>query len=107
MKRIKYYKASNVKSPFLKWLNKIKDIKVQTVLMRNIRKLCLDVGDTKRIAKGILELRIHIGPGYRVYYMEYEEEIIILLLGGDKSSQQKDIDTAKQYYGDILEKGYE
>ena len=50
--------------------------------------------------KGVYELRIHYGPGYRLYYMNSnvrEEKVIILLCTGDKSTQKKDIQIAKKY----------
>lgn len=53
-------------------------------------------GDVQPIGEGISELRIHHGPGYRVYFRRRGETIILLLCGGDKSSQAKDIKTAKR-----------
>lgn len=51
-------------------------------------------GDVKAVGSGISELRIHHGPGYRVYFQQREEALIILLCGGDKSTQSKDIESA-------------
>jgi putative addiction module killer protein len=52
-------------------------------------------GDVAPIGNGLSEIRIHYGPGYRVYYKERGNEIIILLCGGDKSTQHEDIEKAK------------
>ena len=57
-------------------------------------------GDSESLGAGVYELRIHYGPGYRLYYMNSnarEAKVIILLCGGDKSTQKKDIQTAKKY----------
>ncbi|MGE6606744.1 type II toxin-antitoxin system RelE/ParE family toxin [Halomonas sp. NPDC076908] len=51
-------------------------------------------GDVQPVGQGVSELRIHYGPGYRVYFCQRGDELILLLCGGNKSTQQKDIDTA-------------
>lgn len=54
-----------------------------------------NAGDAAPVGEGVSELRIHYGPGYRVYYQQRGELIVLLLCGGDKSTQAKDIRAAK------------
>jgi len=60
-------------------------------------------GDYKRISHQLYELRLFFGPGYRVYFGEQRSEVIIILAGGDKSTQQRDIKKAKDYWKAYLE----
>ncbi len=58
-------------------------------------------GDTKRLNNSLSELRFFFGSGYRIYYTMKDEKIVLLLSGGDKSSQKKDIKTAKAMLEDM------
>ena len=82
---------------FNKWLNKLNDNKARFKINTRIRRIAAQnhFGDSKPVGGGIFELRINYGPGYRVYYAQRGEEIILLLVGGNKSSQQSDIEKAK------------
>lgn len=55
-------------------------------------------GDSEPVGDGVSELRIHYGPGYRVYYAKEGKTIYLLLCGGDKSTQSKDIKRAREYW---------
>lgn len=77
---------------FAHWLDSLKDLHGRSRILARIERLaCGNPGDTAPVGEGVSELRIHVGPGYRVYYSQKGLEIIILLAGGDKSSQKKDI----------------
>ena len=80
---------------FADWLDNLKDLKARARIQVRIERLISgNPGDVKPVGKGISELRIDFGPGYRIYYTIRNNEIIFLLSGGDKSSQSSDIRNA-------------
>jgi len=82
---------------FSKWLKKLKDMKAKVSIIRRVDRIKEgNFGDYKSVGESVYELRIIIGPGYRVYYTQKEEKVVILLIGGDKSSQSEDITKAKK-----------
>jgi putative addiction module killer protein len=82
---------------FKKWLKKLKDRKGKALIYKRIERLAEgNAGDSAPIGEGLFEMRIHYGPGYRVYYKDTGKEIIVLLCGGDKSTRQADIVKAKE-----------
>ncbi|MBY5817873.1 type II toxin-antitoxin system RelE/ParE family toxin [Rhizobium leguminosarum] len=82
---------------FRKWHKKLKDGKAKATIALRLQRLATGhAGDVSPIGEGLSELRIHYGPGYRVYYCKRGETIIVLLCGGDKSTQETDIRTAKR-----------
>jgi putative addiction module killer protein len=83
---------------FDKWLRKLKDLRAKAKILFRIQKIETDehFGDCEPVGDGIRELKIDYAKGYRVYFKESDGKIIILLIGGDKSSQQRDIDKAKE-----------
>jgi putative addiction module killer protein len=83
---------------FDKWLRKIKDLRAKAKILFRIQKIENDehFGDCESVGNGIRELKINYAKGYRVYFKESDGKIIILLIGGDKSTQQKDIERAKE-----------
>jgi putative addiction module killer protein len=81
---------------FDKWLSGLKDIKTRTCIFSRLDRLRVgNFGDVKTVGEGVLELRIHYGAGYRIYFKQTNKTIIFLLCGGDKSTQTKDIKAAK------------
>ncbi len=82
---------------FRKWLAKLRDDRARVLVAARLDRLAYGLaGDVQAVGGGISELRIHHGPGYRVYYQQRGTEILILLCGGDKASQSEDIGTAKR-----------
>ena len=80
---------------FSRWLSKLKDKKAKGIIIVKISKLALgDFVDQKYVGNKISEMRIHVGPGYRVYFSIQNDKIIVLLCGGSKSSQKSDIKKA-------------
>ena len=82
---------------FLKWRDRLKDKCACTKIdFRSTQTELGNFGDFKFIGDGIYEMRIHYGPGYRLYYTMDNDVVVLLLVGGDKSTQQKDIEKAKE-----------
>jgi len=95
------YEQSQGQCPFEKWLNSLRDKQAQTRIARRIRQVQNGaLGDWKPVGEGVLELRIDVGAGYRVYCGRHGDTFVILLCGGDKSSQDKDIERAKDFWAD-------
>jgi putative addiction module killer protein len=82
---------------FRKWRTRLKDQRIRALIASRLDRLAFgNPGDVKPVGDGISELRIDHGPGYRIYFQKLGNTIIILLCGGDKSTQAKDIKTAKR-----------
>ncbi len=80
---------------YLDWINTLKDrVGRARVQVRVDRLAHGNPGQHRTLTHGISELKIDVGPGYRVYYTEQNGELIVLLAGGDKSTQQQDIKAA-------------
>jgi putative addiction module killer protein len=78
------------------WFSALRDRTAKARIDIRIRRLSLgNPGDVRPIGESVSELRIHYGPGYRIYFTKQGEIVVILLAGGDKSSQEQDISHAK------------
>jgi putative addiction module killer protein len=79
----------------------LRDLQGRARIDMRIRRLAGgNPGDVRPVGKGVSELRIDTGPGYRVYYAMRGDEFIVLLAGGDKSSQARDIEKAQALWED-------
>ena len=90
---------------FAKWLSGLRDAKAKARILARLESARLgNLGDTRALGGGVREMRVHVGPGYRVYFVQRRETVLLLLCGGDKSSQQRDIERARLIVAE-LDKG--
>jgi putative addiction module killer protein len=84
------------------WFNTLRDHQAKARINIRIRRLSMgNPGDVKPVGRGVSELRVDYGPGYRVYFKQRGETLIILLAGGDKRTQERDIKTALDLAQDL------
>lgn len=98
---LRFYIDANGRNHFDEWLTKLRNDMVKTAIdRRSARMEAGNFGDCKFLRDGVWELRIDVGPGYRVYYAKAGSTVILLLCGGDKRKQDSDIDRACKYWLD-------
>jgi putative addiction module killer protein len=86
---------------FRKWRSRLKDERARALIASRLDRLAFGhTGDAEPIGQGVSELRIHYGPGYRIYFHRRGNTIIVLLCGGTKHGQSKDIEAAKRLAAD-------
>lgn len=82
---------------FEKWLEKLKDFRAISRITARIESARRgNFGDCKPVGRGVSEMRVFVGKGYRLYFIQNGDTVYILLNGGDKSTQQQDIKKAKK-----------
>ncbi len=80
---------------FEQWLGRLRDEKGKARILSRLDSAALgNFGDCQPVGEGVSEMRIHFGPGYRVYYTRRGRFVYVLLIGGDKSTQKQDIKRA-------------
>ena len=105
MKATKVLQLENGHEPFSEWLESL-DMRVQARIFAHIDRVAAGGGkkNIRSLGDGAFEIKVNVGPGYRVYFGEDGRTIILLLLGGDKRTQSKDIETAKSYWRQYVSK---
>ncbi len=100
-KELILYETQDGKIPFEIWLLDLKDRMARAVVRARLDRLeAGNAGKFRSLGNGIYELKIHYGPGYRIYFGIDGPVLVILLCGGDKSSQKTDIGKARRYWAD-------
>jgi putative addiction module killer protein len=89
---------------FAKWLGGLRDAKAKARILVRLEAARLgNLGDTRTLGGGVREMRVHVGPGYRVYFAQRHGTVLLLLCGGAKSSQARDIERAKRILAELDE----
>ena len=100
-KRSIIYQTFEGREPFTQYVDSLKDRRAIDKIRKRVRQATYgNLGDHRSVHRGVIELRINFGPGYRVYMGLYGQEVIVLLCAGDKSTQHKDIQKAHDYWDD-------
>ena len=95
---------ANGRNRFREWLEGVRDIRTQYVIDARLTRIANgNMGDCEAVGEGVMEFRIHHGPGYRIYFGQEGKNIVILLVGGDKKSQRRDIILAKTLWRNFQE----
>lgn len=83
-------------STFRRWIRRLRDRRAVARINARLRNVSIgNLGDTTSVGDGVFEMRIHYGPGYRLYFLREGPAVIVLLGGGDKDSQSRDIERAR------------
>ncbi|MDR1659392.1 MAG: type II toxin-antitoxin system RelE/ParE family toxin [Desulfovibrio sp.] len=100
---IVHYTTEDGTDLYQKWLDALRDNHARIAVLRRIDRAALgNFGDHKPCWNGVSEIRVDVGPGYRVYYFQHGQTLIVLLCGGDKRTQDADIRRAVAYRVDFL-----
>jgi putative addiction module killer protein len=95
------YQREDGREPFTEWLNAARDKVAQARIRVHLRQVQAgNFGDCEPVGEGVIELRVHVGAGYRVYCGRHGKAAVLLLCGGDKSSQAADIKRAKELWSE-------
>jgi putative addiction module killer protein len=95
------YENSTGKRPFSEWFESLKDQRARAAVdARLIRLRTGNFGLCRSLKNGVWELKIDLGPGFRVYFAQQGETVVVLLCGGDKKTQSRDIELAVKYWED-------
>ena len=84
------------------WLAALRDPRAKARILARLESVRLgNLGDSKSLGGGLHELRVHLGPGYRLYFTPRHKVVIVLLCGGDKASQNRSIARARRLLAEM------
>jgi len=95
---LRYYVTAHGRTPLVEWLDALRDLKARARIAARLVQLAQgNFGDLKTVGDGVQELRIHHGPGYRVYVSRQGVALVLLLCASNKADQPRAIEQAKAY----------
>lgn len=95
------YQREDGRVPFAEWLEALRDKVAQARIRVRLRQVQAgNFGDSEPVGEGVIELRVHVGAGYRVDRARHGKTVVLLLCGGDKGSQAADIKRAKDLWSE-------
>jgi putative addiction module killer protein len=98
---IRHYLTASGRDPYQEWLDKLKDLTGRVAILRRVDRMAVgNFGEHRFLQEGVWELKIDVGPGYRVYYAHASTTTVLLLCGGSKRTQAAGIKTAVRYWKD-------
>jgi len=84
------------------WIDRLKNTDTRVALLKYIDRMADgNLGNIRPVGDGVMERKIDVGPGYRLYFTQVGTTILVLLCGGDKSTQQRDITRAKKLKSEV------
>lgn len=103
MLEVRHYLTRDGRNLFVEWLGRLRDPLAKTAVIRRLNRLEQgNFGDFKALRSGVYELRVDVGPGYRVYYARSGKTLVLLLCAGSKRTQEADIERACSCWQDWL-----
>ena len=101
--KIVHYTTEDGTDFYQKWADSLRDTRARIAVLRRIDRAATgNFGDHKPCRDGVSEMRVDVGPGYRVYYFQHGQTLVVLLCGGDKRAQDADISKAVACRADFL-----
>jgi len=102
---IRHYLTASGRDPYQEWVDKLKDLMGRVAIQRRVDRIAAGhLGEHKFLQDGVWELKIDLGPGYRVYYAQESTTLVLLLGAGTKRTQAADIKTAVRYWHDYQQR---
>ena len=103
-KQVRLYVTPDGRTPYVSWIRRLNERAKDRIDARVTRLALGHLGKNRSVGKGVVELILDFGPGYRVYIGQEGFRAVILLCGGDKSTQKADINNAQEYWQDYQER---